>query len=70
MIGEESGALDTMLVSMADTFDYDAEVATQSMVTVIEPIMIIIIAGMVGMIALGVMLPLMGIYSNVSSQSY
>lgn len=70
LIGEESGALDAMLVSMADTFDYDAEVATQSMVTVIEPIMIIIIAGMVGIIALGVMLPLMGIYQNVSSQSY
>ena len=70
LIGEESGALDAMLVSMADTFDYDAEVATQSMVTVIEPVMIIIIAGMVGIIALGVMLPLMGIYQNVSSQSY
>ena len=70
LIGEESGALDAMLVSMADTFDYDAEVATQSMVTVIEPVMIIIIAGMVGIIALGVMMPLMGIYQNVSSQSY
>ena len=70
LIGEESGALDTMLVSMADTFDYDAEVATQSMVTVIEPIMIIIIAGMVGVIALGVMMPLMGIYENVNSMSY
>ena len=40
-IGEESGKLEDMLSSLADDFDYEAEMATQKMVAMLEPIMII-----------------------------
>ncbi|MBC3889255.1 type II secretion system F family protein [Acetobacterium paludosum] len=64
-IGEESGNLDEMLEDVADAFDYEAEMATTQLVTFIEPIMIIIMAVMVGGIMLSVMLPILTLYQNV-----
>lgn len=64
-IGEESGNLDEMLESVADSFDYEAEMATTQLVTFIEPIMISIMAVIVGGIMLSVMLPIMTLYQNV-----
>lgn len=64
-IGEESGNLDSMLESVADAFDYEAEMATARLVTFIEPIMIIIMAVIVGGIMLSVMLPIMTLYQNI-----
>jgi len=64
-IGEESGNLDSMLESVADSFDYEAEMATTRLVTFIEPIMIVIMASIVGGIMLSVMLPVMTLYQNI-----
>lgn len=64
-IGEESGNLDEMLESVAAAFDYEAEMATTRLVTFIEPIMIIIMAVIVGGIMLSVMLPIMTLYQNI-----
>ena len=64
-IGEESGNLDEMLESVADAFDYEAEMATTQLVTFIEPIMIIIMAVIIGGIMLSVMMPIMTLYQNV-----
>jgi len=64
-IGEESGNLDEMLETVADSFDYEAEMATTRLVTFIEPIMIIIMAVLVGGIMLSVMLPIMTLYKNI-----
>ncbi len=64
-IGEESGNLDEMLNNVADSFDYEAEMATTRLVAFIEPIMIIIMAVMVGGIMLSVMLPIMTLYQNI-----
>lgn len=65
LIGEEAGRLDTMLVSVAESFDYEAEMATGQMVQVIEPIMLLVM----GVIVLGVMMSVMGpiftMYQNV-----
>lgn len=64
-IGEESGNLDEMLETVADSFDYEAEMATTRLVTFIEPIMIIIMSVLVGGIMLSVMLPIMTLYQNI-----
>ncbi|WKY47929.1 type II secretion system F family protein [Eubacteriaceae bacterium ES3] len=64
-IGEESGRLDEMLENVSDAYDYEAEMATARMVTYIEPIMIIAMAGMVGSIILSVMMPIMTLYQNI-----
>lgn len=64
-IGEETGNLDEMLESVADAFDYEAEMATTQLVTFIEPIMIIIMAAIIGTIMLSVMMPIMTLYQNI-----
>lgn len=66
-IGEESGKLDTMLQSLADNFEYDATQASERLVTLIEPIMIIFLAVVVCMIIVSVMLPIYGVYNNISN---
>jgi type IV pilus assembly protein PilC len=66
MIGEESGRLDDMLESTAEAFDYEAEIALDKLVQLIQPIMIVILAVVIGSIMLSVMLPMMEIYQNIS----
>lgn len=66
-IGEESGKLDEMLESIADDFDYEADIATQRLVSLMEPVMIIILAFIVGTVMISVMLPLYTMYSNIGA---
>ena len=67
LIGEESGRLDVMLESVSDSFDYEADMATQAMMKFIEPVMIIILAAIVGVVMMAVFLPIMSLYQNVSA---
>jgi len=64
MIGEESGRLDSMLESTAESFDYEAEVALDRLVQLIQPVMIVILAVVIGSILLSVMLPILELYNN------
>jgi len=66
MIGEESGRLDSMLESTAESFDYEAEIAIDKLVQLIQPIMIIVLAFVIGSIMLSVMLPMMSLYQNAA----
>lgn len=65
LVGEESGRLDVMLDSIAETLEADAEQATKRMVTLLEPILIIFMALIVGCIMIGVMLPIYQSYSAI-----
>lgn len=67
LIGEESGRLDTMLESTAEAFDYDSEMATGRLVQLIEPIMLVIMAGIIGVIMMSVLLPCFSMYSNMGA---
>ncbi|MDR2571152.1 MAG: type II secretion system F family protein [Oscillospiraceae bacterium] len=64
MIGEESGRLDAMLEATAESFDYEAEVALDKLVQLIQPVMIVILAGVIGSVMLSVMLPMMTLYEG------
>ena len=68
-VGEETGALDTMLVSIADQMDYDAEIAIEQLVAMIEPLMIVIMAVMVGFIMVAVIQPIYGSYQSIADTS-
>ncbi len=57
-IGEESGALDDMLSKTADFYDEEVEVSLQRMTTVMEPIMLIFMAGIIGFIVISMALPM------------
>lgn len=66
-IGEESGKLDDMLLNIADNFDYEAELATEKMVTLLQPVMIIILGLIIGTVIVSVMLPLYSMYGSVGA---
>ena len=58
-IGEESGTLDTILEKAADYFEDEADSATQKMVSALEPVMIIIMAIIVGLVVGGIAMPIL-----------
>lgn len=64
-VGEETGALDTMLHKLADF--YDDEVATQlkSLTSIIEPILMILVGAIVGVVVIAMYLPMFGIYDLI-----
>ena len=69
MIGEESGRLEQMLASVADQFDYDSEMASQRLVALIEPVLIVVMAVLIGFVMISVMLPIYQMYQNVGSEA-
>jgi len=65
LIGEESGRLDAMLESVAESYDYEADVATSRLVQLIEPIMLVLMALIVGTVMFSVIMPLLSLYQNI-----
>jgi MSHA biogenesis protein MshG len=57
-VGEQSGNLDTMLISMAEYYDQEVTHMTKNLTTFIEPILLLLMAGMVLLMALGIYLPM------------
>ncbi|MCI9343912.1 MAG: type II secretion system F family protein [Lachnospiraceae bacterium] len=70
MVGEESGRLDAMLDSIAMTMEEEAEAATKRLVTLLEPILICIMALVVGFIIIAVMLPIYESYGAIEGSAY
>ncbi len=60
-IGEESGRLEEVLERIAESYDEELEVTTQKLTALMEPVMILILATVVGLIALSVILPILDI---------
>lgn len=67
-IGEETGALDTMLSKIADFYEREVDEAVASLTAAIEPLMIIFLGVIVGMIVAGMFLPLFKIIGTLSAQ--
>lgn len=65
LVGEESGRLDTMLDSIALTMEEEAEAATKRLVTMLEPVLICIMALVVCFIIVAVMLPIYESYGAI-----
>jgi type IV pilus assembly protein PilC len=65
-VGEETGELDTMLYKIADTYDADVAVLTDSLTSLLEPILIIFLGGAVGFIVISLFLPLVSLIENLS----
>lgn len=63
-IGEETGKLDEMLDSTADSFDYESEQAAGRMTALLEPVMLVVMAGIVGTVIVSVMMPIMNMYNQ------
>ena len=64
-VGEETGALDTMLAKIADFYDSEVEAAVKALTSIMEPVMIIFVGGIVGVIVISMYLPLFSIYNSI-----
>jgi type IV pilus assembly protein PilC len=64
-IGEETGELDGMLMKIADFYEDEVEQAVKALTSVLEPIMILVLGGMVGTILLAMYLPLFKVFEKL-----
>lgn len=64
-VGEETGQTDTVLVKVADFYEEEVDVAIDGLSAIIEPVMIVFMGGMVGLIAASVMVPIASLAQNI-----
>jgi type IV pilus assembly protein PilC len=64
-VGEESGQIDDLLSKTAAFYDDEADIALQKMVSMIEPLMIVIMAVIIGFIVIAMILPIYTMYQNM-----
>ena len=66
-VGEETGALPEMLVKVADNYDDEVDTAVEGLTSVIEPIMIIVLALIIGVIVIAMFVPLISIIGKMAT---
>jgi type IV pilus assembly protein PilC len=66
-VGEETGQTDIVLVKVADFYEEEVDVAIEGLSSIIEPVMIVLMGSMVGLIAASVMGPIAGLAQNIKS---
>lgn len=64
-IGEETGELDAMMMKVADFYESEVEQSVKALTSVIDPIMMVLVAGMVGVILLSMYLPMFQIFDEL-----
>jgi type IV pilus assembly protein PilC len=64
-VGEETGALDQMLDRVAEFYEEQVEASVKALTSILEPIMIIVIGGIVGFIVISMYLPLFEVYNHI-----
>jgi type IV pilus assembly protein PilC len=64
-VGEETGDLDGMLAKVADFYEDEVAAAIKALTSILEPIMIVVVGGMVGFIIISMYLPMFKVYENI-----
>jgi type IV pilus assembly protein PilC len=64
-VGEETGAVDSMLSKIADFYEDQVAAAVKALTAILEPVMIIFVGGMVGVIVVSMYLPLFDVYNQI-----
>jgi len=64
-VGEETGELDKMLLKIADNYEEEVDVAVASLVSLLEPVMVIVLGSVVGFIVLALFMPLVSLMQSV-----
>ena len=65
-VGEETGALDNMLYKVADVYDEEVSVLVESLVSLLEPIMVVVLGLIVGFIVIALFMPLVKLLNSLS----
>ncbi|MDR1013541.1 MAG: type II secretion system F family protein [Coriobacteriales bacterium] len=68
LIGEESGNLEKMLESIAEQYEYDSEMASQRLVSLVEPVLIVVMAAIVAFVIVSVLLPVYQMYAGIGDE--
>jgi type IV pilus assembly protein PilC len=68
-VGEQTGALPEMLMKIADNYDDEVDNAVAAMTSLLEPIMIVFLAVIVGSIVIAMFLPLIGLIEGIGDES-
>jgi type IV pilus assembly protein PilC len=66
-VGEETGDLDKMLIKDADNYDSDVDVLVGSLISILEPIMVVVLGLIVGFIVIALFAPMISLIQTVSS---
>ncbi|MEZ4469433.1 MAG: type II secretion system F family protein [bacterium] len=66
-VGESTGAMDTMLQKIADFYEDEVDVAVDSLTKLLEPIMMVVIGGIVGTVLIAMYLPIFEVAGNIKS---
>ena len=64
-VGEESGSLDQMSAKVADFYDQEVEATTESLTTLVEPVMMLFLGGIVGFMVISLYLPIFKIFELI-----
>ncbi|OHB81024.1 MAG: type II secretion protein F [Planctomycetes bacterium RBG_16_64_12] len=65
-VGEETGELDTMLYKVADTYDEEVAVLTEALMSLMEPLLIMVLGCAVGFIVIALFMPLISLITSLS----
>lgn len=65
-VGEETGALDSMLMKVADIYDAEVEAAVEGMLALMEPLIIVVLGGIIGFIVVALYLPIFTLGDSIT----
>jgi type IV pilus assembly protein PilC len=65
-VGEETGALDNMLYKVADTYDEEVSILVDALISLLEPLMVVILGVIVGFIVIALFMPLIKLLNDLS----
>lgn len=67
-VGEQTGALDQMLNKIADFYEEEVDTAVAQLTSLLEPIMLVVMGGMVGFMLIAMYLPIFSIAGNINNE--
>ncbi|MEA2378461.1 MAG: type pilus assembly protein PilC, partial [Thermoleophilaceae bacterium] len=64
-VGEETGALEGMMSKVADFYEEQVDAAVKALTSILEPVMIVVVGGIVGFIVISMYLPMFKVYDSI-----
>jgi type IV pilus assembly protein PilC len=68
-VGEETGDLDKMLLKIADNYDSDVDVLVGSLISILEPVMVVVLGVIVGFIVVALFMPMISLIEGISNSN-
>jgi type IV pilus assembly protein PilC len=66
-VGEQTGALDTMLNKIADFYEEEVDVAVSALTSLLEPLLMVVVGAVVGVVLVSMYLPIFSLAGNIKA---